>query len=101
MMMIQVDLPFAARVIEPPIASDQPTFPKPVLFLALAIVIGAMIGVFIVFLIEALRGVDARTGAIEINSAGRPAAAGSNGVAAIMEMPDSGGIEPAAGAPQG
>ena len=55
MMMIQVDLPFAAQIIEPPISTDEPTFPRPKLFLAAAIVLGGMLGVMLVFLIDALR----------------------------------------------
>ena len=31
MMMIQVDLPFSARIIHPPMASDAPTSPRPFL----------------------------------------------------------------------
>ncbi len=55
MMMITVDLPFAARIIEPPVASEAPTFPKPFLALALAIAGGLFVGFFLVFLIDALR----------------------------------------------
>ncbi len=55
MMMIKVDLPFAARIIEPPFASEAPTFPKPILALALAVAGGLFVGVFLVFLIDALR----------------------------------------------
>ena len=65
MMMIQVDLPFAARVIEPPMASDQPTFPKPTLFFALALVGGSILGVFVVFLIGALRPMQGSRSAAE------------------------------------
>ena len=55
MMMIKVDLPFAARIIQPPVASEDPTFPKPFLALALAVAGGLFVGVFLVFLIDALR----------------------------------------------
>lgn len=55
MMMIQIDLPFAARVIEPAMASNTPTFPKPALFLALGIVCGLFLGVIATFLLDALR----------------------------------------------
>ena len=56
MMMIQVDLPFSARIIEPPTASDEPTFPKPELFLAISLVAGFFLGVFLVVLVGSLRG---------------------------------------------
>ncbi len=55
MMMITVDLPFAAQIIEPPVASQAPTFPKPFLALALAIAGGLFVGFFLVFQIDALR----------------------------------------------
>lgn len=55
MMMIQVDLPFAARIIEPPNVSDDPTFPRPPLFIALAVVIGVLLGVLMVFLWTAMK----------------------------------------------
>ncbi len=55
MMMIEVDLPYAARIIEAPRVTDQPIFPKPPLFLAVGIVSGFLIGVFVVFLVDALR----------------------------------------------
>lgn len=55
MMMIQVDLPFAARIIEPAIASDDPTFPRPPLFLLVAGVGGLIIGVCLAFLIQVTR----------------------------------------------
>jgi len=55
MMMIQIDLPYAARVIEPSRTSDTPTFPKPTLILALGIVGGGLLGILIVFLCDALR----------------------------------------------
>ena len=55
MMMIQVDLPFAARIIEPPVVSEAPTSPKPFFFLALSVVVGGVLGVLLVFLVGALR----------------------------------------------
>jgi len=55
MMMIQLDLPYAARIIEPPTVSDAPTSPKPFLVLAVAVVGGGGLGVFLVFLVDALR----------------------------------------------
>ena len=56
MMMIQVDLPFAARMIEPPTVSDRPTSPNPIINIALGIIGGGILGVFIVLLAGALRG---------------------------------------------
>ncbi len=55
MMMTQVDLPFAARIIDPPTVSEMPTWPKPFLFLVLAAMAGFFVSVFLVFLIDALR----------------------------------------------
>ena len=55
MMMIQVDLPFAAKLVEPPVATDTPTFPKPVLFLGLAAAGSFLLAIFLVFVIDALR----------------------------------------------
>ncbi len=55
MMMIQVDLPFAARIVEAPMVSDKPTSPKPKLMLALAVAGGFLIGVFVSALLDALR----------------------------------------------
>ncbi len=56
MMMIQLDLPYAARIIEPPMVSDAPTFPKPFRFLALGAGLGFFVGILLVFLIDSLRG---------------------------------------------
>ena len=56
MMMIQVDLPFAARVIEPPVVSDAPTSPKPFRLLALGVVGGFFVGILLLFLYDNLRG---------------------------------------------
>ena len=56
MMMTQVDLPFAARVIEPPVVSGVPNFPKPFFFLTLSVVVGGVIGLMLVFLVNVLRG---------------------------------------------
>ena len=61
MMMIQVDLPYAARIIEPPIVSDRPTSPKVIRNLLFEVVGGAILGVFIVLLVGALRGGPAQT----------------------------------------
>lgn len=55
MMMIQVDLPFAARVISAPVASDNPTFPRVALFGALAVLSGFILGILLSFLIDGLR----------------------------------------------
>ncbi len=56
MMMIQVDLPFSARIIEPPMVSDAPTFPKPFRLLALGAGWGFFVGILLLFLIDSLRG---------------------------------------------
>ena len=55
MMMIQVDLPFAARIINPPTVSDVPTSPQPFLALALAVTGGLFLGVSLALLVDALR----------------------------------------------
>lgn len=55
MMMIQVDLPFAARVISAPAASDNPTFPRVVLLGALGILSGFILGILLTFLIDMFR----------------------------------------------
>ena len=56
MMMIKVDLPFAARIVQPPTASEAPTFPDPGMILLVAVIAGVVLGVLLVFLISALRG---------------------------------------------
>lgn len=89
MMMIQVNLPFAARIIEPPIASSAPTSPKPKLFLAGAIVLGAMLGIFIVFLIDALRPGPNASGAVDIQTARREDSTVVNAPTSASSMPDN------------
>lgn len=82
MMMIQVDLPFAARIIEPAIASDDPTFPRPSLFLLVAGVAGLIIGVCLTFLIEALRMPPNRSVSAEIGET----APSAGGVSEAVEL---------------
>jgi len=48
LMLTQTNAPFAADIISPPSVSDQPTSPRPVLYLVLAAAIGGLIGAFLV-----------------------------------------------------
>ena len=56
LMMMQVNLPFAVEVVEPPTVSDRPTSPRPLRNLALAAVAGFGIGIVAVFVIDGVRG---------------------------------------------
>ena len=49
------ETPFAAEIVRPPTPSPAPTSASPLLVLALAAVVGVIIGVFLVFLRDALR----------------------------------------------
>ena len=60
MMMTQVDQPFSARIVEPPLRTSQPR-QDPFLVLCVAVVGGFIIGVFLAFLADALRGSQARS----------------------------------------
>jgi hypothetical protein len=53
--LLRADQPYAAQVVVPARASAAPTSASPLLILALAAVVGAIIGVFLVFLLDALR----------------------------------------------
>jgi hypothetical protein len=53
--LLETDLPFAAEVVSPAAASSEPTSPGPVLILALAAFVGLVLGLFVVFLRDALR----------------------------------------------
>ncbi|HSA83017.1 MAG TPA: Wzz/FepE/Etk N-terminal domain-containing protein [Geminicoccaceae bacterium] len=53
--LLRADQPYAAQVVVPAKASVAPTSPSPLLILALAAVVGAILGIFIVFLRDALR----------------------------------------------
>jgi len=44
LMLTQADAPFAADVLSPPIISEMPVSPRPILFVALAAFIGALVG---------------------------------------------------------
>lgn len=44
LMMTQTDAPFAADIASPPVASNVPTSPRPLLYIALAALIGALTG---------------------------------------------------------
>ena len=53
--LLRADQPYAAQIVVPAEASAAPTSANPLLILALAAVTGAIIGVFLVFLRDALR----------------------------------------------
>jgi hypothetical protein len=53
--LLRADQPYAAQVVVPAKASAAPTSANPLLILALAAVVGAILGVFLVFLRDALR----------------------------------------------
>jgi Chain length determinant protein len=53
--MLASDLPFAVELVSPPAASATPTSLSPLLILALAAVVGAIVGMLLVFLRDALR----------------------------------------------
>jgi hypothetical protein len=51
LMLTQTDAPFAADIVSPPIASDVPSAPRPLLYVALAAAVGALIGEALVALL--------------------------------------------------
>ena len=53
--MLASDVPVAAQIVSPPTPSPGPTSTSPLLVLALAGVVGLILGVFAVFLVDALR----------------------------------------------
>jgi len=53
--LLRADQPYAAQVVVPAKASAAPTSANPLLILALAAVVGAILGIFLVFLRDALR----------------------------------------------
>jgi capsular polysaccharide biosynthesis protein len=53
--LLRADQPYAAQIVVPAKASAGPTSANPLLVLALAAVVGAIVGVFLVFLRDALR----------------------------------------------
>jgi uncharacterized protein involved in exopolysaccharide biosynthesis len=53
--MLASDVPVAAQVVSPPTPSPGPTSTSPLFVLALAAVVGVIVGVFAVFLVDALR----------------------------------------------
>jgi hypothetical protein len=52
---LQADQPYAAQVVVPAMASTTPSSLNPLLVLAMAVVVGAILGLFVVFLRDALR----------------------------------------------
>ncbi len=52
---LQVDQPYAAQIVVPAMASATPSSLNPLLVLAMAVVVGAILGLFAVFLRDALR----------------------------------------------
>lgn len=57
MMMLEIDLPYAARVISPARVSTEPTSPRPILVLLISLIAGLLLGVFLLFLLEFLRNI--------------------------------------------
>lgn len=55
MMMIQVDLPLTAQLVEPPVAPEAPSWPRPFLMVGLGGVAGLLTGLFLSFGREGLR----------------------------------------------
>ena len=53
--LLQVDQPYAAQVMVPVTASATPTSPNPLLILVLAAMVGAILGIFVIFLRDAWR----------------------------------------------
>ena len=53
--LLQTDLPYAAQVVAPATAGGTPSSLNPLLALGLAAVVGAILGLFLVFLLDALR----------------------------------------------
>jgi LPS O-antigen subunit length determinant protein (WzzB/FepE family) len=53
--MLASDVPVAAQIVSPPTPSPGPTSTSPLMVLALAAVVGVILGVFAVFLVDALR----------------------------------------------
>ena len=53
--LLQVDQPYAAQIMVPVTASATPTSPNPLLILVLAAMVGAILGVFVIFLRDAWR----------------------------------------------
>ena len=53
--LLRADQPYAAQIVVPAKASAGPTSANPLLILALAAVVGVIVGVFLVFLRDALR----------------------------------------------
>jgi uncharacterized protein involved in exopolysaccharide biosynthesis len=53
--LLRANQPYAAQVVVPAMASAFPSSPSPFLILALAAVVGAILGMFVVFLRDALR----------------------------------------------
>lgn len=53
--LLDIDQAYAAELIDPPSASGWPTSMHPILFLVLAGVVGTILGIFVVFLRDALR----------------------------------------------
>ena len=53
--LLRAEQPYAAQVVVPAMASAEPTSASPILILALAAMVGAILGTFLVFLRDALR----------------------------------------------
>lgn len=57
MMMLEIDLPYAARVISAARVSKEPTSPRPILFILISLISGLLLGIFLLFLLNFLRDI--------------------------------------------
>jgi uncharacterized protein involved in exopolysaccharide biosynthesis len=58
--LLSIDQPYAAQVVVPASAGATPSSLNPLQALGLAVVVGVILGLFVVFLRDALRGGEAR-----------------------------------------
>lgn len=49
LLLIEASGPYAALIVDPPTVSDQPTFPRPIVFLLAAVIAGGALGTVLVF----------------------------------------------------
>ncbi len=61
--------PYAALVVDPATSSDQPTFPKPVIFLVAAVILGGSVGLALVFAWHAFFAPIPRAVEVEVGTA--------------------------------
>lgn len=55
LLVIGPDLPFAADIIQPPVANKVPTYPRPMLFLVIAALGGVFVGTILAFVYDQMR----------------------------------------------